>query len=436
MSAEDTAAPARGTDKAPGGAAPSDGSPPSPAGGSAPRGLFARWRALEGTSDHPMYDLIFWIVRLWMGRRHRVQIDDALLREARAPFILLSDHESFYDFYYLSLLRWPKRPSYLVNEYWCTRPVLKTMARKAGILSKKLFTRDMSTAVGILRTLRRGYPVVIFPEGRLSPDGRSNPIVEGGAAFYKRLKVDLVLARIDGAYFADPKWRRRSYRSTVRVRVVRVLRREELAAMPDGELDALIASTLSHDASEALAERYPQRDRAEGLEGILYRCADCGALYSTRGVGCELVCSACGARHRLDERYRFRDGPATIGAWYDRIRALEEPELDRFSLQARVRVKIFGADGGPVRREEGVCALTPEGFSYRSERGGFSVPMEDLPALAFSCNEEFELYHEGELHYFYPVEHPQQCARWALLVDMCAARREDRPRRRGGTPHG
>lgn len=48
-----------------------------------------------------------------------------------------------------------------------------------------------------------------------------------------------------------------------------------------------------------------------------------------------------------------------------------------------------------------------------------------MPALAFSCGTEFEVYHNGNLYYFYPMENPQQTARWALLVDMFAERRKE-----------
>ena len=81
----------------------------------------------------------------------------------------------------------------------------------------------MGAPLGMLRTLRKGYPVVVFPEGRLSPDGRQNPIVENAAALYKRSKVPLVLVNIQGAYFANPKWRKRFLKSDIYVSVRRVI---------------------------------------------------------------------------------------------------------------------------------------------------------------------------------------------------------------------
>ena len=388
--------------------------------------LYFCYRGTEGTPDSLMYAFIFFVVRVWLGRKQRVEIDDRLLRKIEGPYILLSNHESFEDFYYISQMDHPRNPTYLVNEYYCTRPILKPMAKRGGILSKKLFTRDMSTGIRIMRMIRRGYPVVIFPEGRLSPDGRSNPIVENGTAFYRRLKVPLVLVRIDGAYYAHPKWRKKSFRSDIRVSVRRVLDPEQLKEMTDVQLEELIREELFNDASAHKSTCYPQKDKAVGLETLLYRCIDCGALYQTVGINNEFRCLACGSCHRLDEQYHFTDAPGTIPGYYAQIRRIEAENLDRLALHAAVRTKIFGADGGPIRWENGECTLDTEAFRYRSDTEAFEIPLAKLPALAFSCGEEFELYHDNELHYFYPTEEPNQVARWALAVDLMTERRKRR----------
>lgn len=382
------------------------------------------FKGTDETPDSPIYALTLALARFWQGKPRHLSIDEELLHDVQAPYILLSNHESFADFNYISRLSHPRNPSYLVNELYCTRPILKHLAKGGGFVSKRLFTPDMHSAMGILRMIRRGYPVVIFPEGRLSPDGRSNPIVEG-ASFYRKLKVDLVLVRITGAYFSKPKWRKRKYHTNINLKVTRVIKKEELEAMTNAEVENAIRDTLYTDANNTLLDTYPQADKAEGLEGLLYRCPDCGELYSTKGRGNTFFCTKCGARHTLNDRYLFEDHGklSSIADFYDAIKALEALELDVFELKTKVHTKIFGENGGPIRWEDGECHLNAREFRYHSEKEDFTISVEELPALAYSCNEEFELYHNNELHYFYPKEKRQQAARWALLVDMLAERR-------------
>ena len=322
-----------------------------------------------------------------------------------------------YAYYVYRLIR-DRRPSFVLNRFYFQNPILGWIGRKTGMIPKRLFTTDFETPVRIMRTLRKGYSVVVFPEGRLSPDGRQNPIVENSASFFRRLNVDIVLGRIRGAYYGGPKWRSRSYPGRVRVSAERVLTVAEIKAMTDEELQSLIARALSFDESEEQDTIYPQKDKAVGLENLLYRCADCGALYTTKGVGNDLICGACGSVHTLNERYRFTSGPATIGAYYERIKERERAELDHLRLETAGDAVMYQEKRPRKVRSKGVCTLTREAFSFRSETEDLSVPIGQLPGLPFSCNEEFETYFHDNLYYFYPVENRRQAVRWALIVDL------------------
>ena len=377
----------------------------------------------DGTPDAPIYGALFRFTDLLCRRRSDVAVDDDLIPSREKPCLFLSNHESFWDFYYIHRLLRDRNPAYVLNRLYFCMPVLGWIGRRTGMIPKRLFTTDFETPVRIMRTLRRGYSVVLFPEGRLSVDGRNNPIVENSAAFFRRLGVDLVLCRIRGAYFAGPKWRSHSYPAKVSVSAVRVLTPAEIEAMTDGELQALIASALAFDESEAQQTLYPQKDKAVGLENVLYRCADCGALYATEGVGNDLICRACGSVRTLDDRYRFTSGPAPIGDYYERIKAMERAELSALHLEVPVRAVMYREKRPRKVRSEGVCTLTAEAFSFRSAAEDLSVPLSLLPALPFSCDEEFETYFHDNLYYFYPKENRRQAARWALLVDLLNERK-------------
>lgn len=388
--------------------------------------IFIKRFFLSGDSkeiESPVYGAVISVFNMIHGKKQKVEIDDALLDRASLPYIMLSNHESFFDFLYLYKLNHPKNPSFIVNEYYCTRPIARHVPLGCSIIPKKLFVTEMKTPLSIMRNIKRGYPVVLFPEGRLSPDGRSN-IFLPGAALYKKLGVDLVLVKITGAYLANPKWRKKRFMSDIKVKVQRVIKKDEMQNMSAEELEKIIENTLFNDASENPNRLFPQKDKAKGLENILYRCIDCGSLYTTKGIGNDLVCTSCGSKHSIDENYHFTIEPSTISGYYDKIKALEAADLDNLDLHAKVRTKVFAENGKVIRKERGECTLNPLGLSYKSDTTEFLVRMENMPALAFSCGTEFEVYHNGDLYYFYPVENPQQTARWALLVDMFAERRK------------
>jgi 1-acyl-sn-glycerol-3-phosphate acyltransferase len=171
------------------------------------------------------------MVRLIFGNRPEPIYELNGFDKLDGPYILLSNHESFNDFYYLYKLPHKRKPLYVVNRYYCTMPFLSFLSRRVGMIPKKLFFDDMVTPVRIMRTLKKGFPVIIYPEGRLSIDGRTNRLTEGGGAFYRRLGVHIVLVRVNGAFYEKPKWRKRRYLTPVSVTVERIITKEEAASM-------------------------------------------------------------------------------------------------------------------------------------------------------------------------------------------------------------
>ncbi|MBO5998768.1 MAG: VTT domain-containing protein [Lachnospiraceae bacterium] len=396
------------------------------------------------TPDSPIYTAFFRFVHLLRGPQQRLHLSGIPEEGFRAPYIMLCNHESFYDFYYVSRLDRDHNPAYVVNKYYLTRPFIRKLTKKAGFIPKKLFNPDFSTVGGIIKTVKGGHPVVIFPEARLSPDGRSNPIIEKGAGLYKKLDTDIILVKISGAYYARPKWRKTFYRSDINVSVERIIKAEEAKTIPDEELDLLIENTLRSCAVMPAGKLYHHRNLAEGLQNVLYRCADCGSLYTTRGIGNDLICTVCGAKRSFDGQYRFspvsgnirmtaagdtasgscKGTITSIADYYDRIRELELEELDSLELRTGAAVKIFNEKGVLRTREHGTCVMTPDTFSYTPDTGeGFVIDMDKLTAIPFSCAEEFELYHRNEQYYFYPDTDRIQAARWALAADLLREQR-------------
>jgi uncharacterized membrane protein YdjX (TVP38/TMEM64 family) len=375
----------------------------------------------DGTPDSVIYGAFFKLVGLLRGRRQRLHLDNEAMDNVEKPYVLLCNHASFYDFYYVHKLIRGDRAALVVNKHIVDKPILGKLSKKMGLIPKKLFNPDMASTMGMLRAVKAGYPIYIFPEARLSITGVNYPIIEKCGGFCKKLGVDVVLARIDGAYQANPKWRKRFYKSDIRVSVRRVIKKDELNGMTAAELDRIIEEEIHFDDNASPINSYRKKDMAKGLESIIYRCPDCGALYSTSTRGNTLCCSACGAEYHMepDMTLTAPSGAHTnANELYSRIAAMERAELHKLCLEAPVHTVIF-SDGKPrKRRERGFCRLTGEGFFYRSENEEFTIALDKLPALPFSVDTEFELYRGGDLYYFYPDETKRQVTRWALIVDL------------------
>ena len=382
----------------------------------------------DGTPDSPVYSLLVKLCEIYLRGRLKIRTERGLPEDIDGPFVILSNHQCFFDFYLINSLCTRARPAFVANEYYIHKNIImRKGSKKMGFIPKKLFTFDISTPANIYRTLKKGYPVSIFPEARLSVDGTTNPLTDESAAFYRKMGYPLVLASIRGAYFAKPKWRKKIFKSVVEVNVEKVIRREDYDKYTDGELNRLIRETLRNDASEDGVNTYKRKDMARGLENVLYRCIDCGTAYSTSGTGNSLKCLKCGRQYDFNERYTFDndiDGkPGTISSYYSRIRAIEEADIDNIFLKTSVNTKIFDKNMKLRKKEKGECELTAEAFSYRSDSVSFTIPAEKLDALPFSCGEEFETYYENELYYFYPEKERVQVVRWALIVDILRERR-------------
>jgi 1-acyl-sn-glycerol-3-phosphate acyltransferase len=95
-----------------------------------------------------------------------------------------------------------------------------------------------------LQRLKRGDPVIIFPEGTRTPDGKLQPFKQGFCAIARRSKVPIVPVAINGAFEAWPKlqWVPRS--TAVRLIVGNPIEYEEFKGLGDEELAQLVQDAV------------------------------------------------------------------------------------------------------------------------------------------------------------------------------------------------
>ena len=131
----------------------------------------------------------------------------------------------------------------------------------------------------------------------------------------------------------------------------------------------------------------------------------------------------------MDNYYNFTNPPTdeikNIRDWYNYQVGVERERISKpdYALVTDVTVKTYTHNGrGMCLAGEGTCRLTHAGVNYKGsfndEQEEWTVAPKDLQALLFSCNEDFELYHDNKFYYFQPKQNRLQCVQWAMVSEL------------------
>jgi 1-acyl-sn-glycerol-3-phosphate acyltransferase len=125
---------------------------------------------------------------------------------ARGPLIVAANHSSFLDPWFLGLA-FPRLISYLITARWYHRSSLwKAAFRAYGTLPLRPDPEE--TIRDIVEHLRGGRAVGIFPEGRISPDGRIRRFRTGFSRVAAASAAPVVPVGIRGGFEVLPRTRR------------------------------------------------------------------------------------------------------------------------------------------------------------------------------------------------------------------------------------
>lgn len=379
------------------------------------------------------YSLLFKVFNFIVKKKIKDTYDDTSLDNIEGPFVLLSNHPSFYDVYFACTKMYPKRAAFILNRYYFRNKFMRFIFNQIGTIPKKLFSPDFETIRRTLKTIKSGFPIFMCPEGRLGLDGTNYYSTKETGKFIKQLKLPIVIININGAYISKPKWRKHRIKSKVYVKVTKMLTKEEVLALSVEEINDIINQGISYNEFDYIKENnltFKDKKKAEGLENVLYRCPKCNQEYTLSSKGNTISCS-CGFNLTIKEDYHFEDneyGLTNIHDWYELIKQEERKHLDNINLECEVKVKKFNIDNKKLdEKGSGICKLDNDKFTFEGDLKvkSFSIDLEILRTFAFSCGEQFECYYNDELYYFYPIKNPQQCAKWALIMDEVSQKYEE-----------
>lgn len=381
-----------------------------------------------GNPYSSLYDNLMKLIGIKIKTKAKVTFDNEKLEGIEGPFVLIGNHASHYDYWYYAKLALPEHLSIVCNRYYFRNKMFRFVFKRLGVIPKKLFNPDIETIKKAMNSIKNDYSINMLPEGRLSIDGTSYDITESTGNLMKKLNVPVVLCNVHGAYLSNPKWKKKRNIGKIKVEVVDVITTDELKELTVQAIDERINEKIKINDFKYARDNnliYKEKHKAEGLENVLYRCPKCYHEYTIETNQNTIHCMHCNETFELDEHYSFKENSCKlkdIHEWYQWMAEYEKPLLDNnYKLETKVKVKKMNMTNKKEDRiGTGVCTLTNEGITFKGvidEEVSIHLSIKQLRALAFSCNEEFEFYYENDLYYFYPIDNPKQCVKWALVVD-------------------
>ena len=323
----------------------------------------------------------------------------------KGPYLILMNHSSFIDLKIVSRIFFPM-PYNIV----CTTDALVGKAwlmRRVGCIPTQKYVTDLSLIRDMKHALTENKTsVLMYPEAGYSFDGRATAIPENLGFLLKMLKVPVLMVTANGAFARDPLYNGLRLRKVkISASVKCLFTAEQVAELPVEELNAGLAEAFSFDNFAWQYENRIEIDepfRAIGLERILYRCPDCGAEGKMRGEGDEIICHACGKRHRLTVYGKLEavDGETRfshIPDWYawERQCVREEIESGKYALDTEVDIAMLVDHKALYTVGGGRLTHGPDGFVLDGCEG--ELHYEQKPLASHSLNSDYFWYEIGDM---------------------------------------
>lgn len=357
----------------------------------------------------PFFRLYFWL-------KFRFHVENTPTRkQLKAPFIMVSNHISTLDSMFV-IASMPRHTYFVGTEDLFCNGLRSRLLRKF-VNPIPLFKPDMSTVPvrEMLRRLRGGDGIMMFPEGHHSPDGLTTDIKDSVGSLVKAAKCSLVTYKLMGGFYMSPRWCATLRRGPVRGRFVNVYSPEQLAELSADEITALICADIAEDAVARQAEErhvYHSNRRAETLEVHYYICPECGALSSLHSSGNDFWCERCGLQATVDKygdiiRTDNTGKPfphPTWREWNAWQRRREKELLDTVPAGETIfrdsdveLLEYLPEQSKTVRITSGDVTATAEGFTMPS--AGLDIKWRDLPWINYNrCARALQFVHDGH-HY-------------------------------------
>ena len=344
----------------------------------------------------------------------------------KEPFLLLGNHSCMYDPFWVGA-HVPRGVKSMASAAVLSVPYVGQFLKMCGCFPKMKYTKDKASMQLVQQNYDDGYPILIFPEGNRSWDGRMGPVSKGIGRLIKRMDCPVVYCTFPTASLYQPRWAMYPRWVPVVVNFTEAHRYDDTHTVEDIWQDVctkISVEPLIPEGSWTFGFRM-----AHGLPQYLWACPSCYTLDTlkvSKSNGNKIECTHCSEAWTLTVRNEMI-GTATwtVREAFDRISL-------HFGERPVVNQQIFDAEGISLHCEKstilrrsdstkkmttrikGTLTLTEKGLEVNNENEQWQVPHEEITAISVEIANLLQFRIDGVVHRM--VTPSQSSLMWAFFL--------------------
>lgn len=308
------------------------------------------------------------------------KIEKIGMENLKAPYILLSNHMYFTDFYLNAIATFPNKVYNIatVDGYY-RRPFLMEII---GCMCKRKFTTDPDLVKSVEDVLFKKKGIMsMYPEARYTPIGTTAILPDSLGQLIKKMKVPVVVMLHHGNYLHTPFWNYRQPRKVPLYTTMQcVLTPEQIEKMTEIEIQDHITEAMQYNEYKWQKDNLIEINepfRAEGINKILYQCPHCMTEHKMESSGSTLTCTHCGKKWELTPmgELEAHDGNTEfshVPDWFEWERENVRREIESGNYYFEDEVDVYSLPSCMKFQDIGKAKLTHsyDGFAVEGEYNG------------------------------------------------------------------
>ncbi|MCF7924672.1 MAG: hypothetical protein K9L64_06200 [Candidatus Izimaplasma sp.] len=381
------------------------------------------------------WQLLAWFLSLPQTFLYGVKIKKIRMKQLKGGYLLLCNHNSFFDFKVLTRAIFPRKANYIVSvDGFINR---EQMMRNVGCVAKRKFVPDISLVKQIKYSIEENkYICALYPEARYSLIGTTAILPESLGKMIKKYKYPVATLIANGHHLHQPIWNLHKRKVKFESTMTYLLTPEEIKKLSVKEIDKKIKEAFYYNDYQYQLDnniKIKEKNRADNLHKVLYKCPHCQKENTMIGKGTKLTCKSCNTTYYLDELNLLNniDGETKfsfIPDWFEWQRQSVKKEImkDEYQIKTEVYIDALPNSTGFYRLGVGELIHDKRGFHLKAKIDGkiFSV---EKPALSkYGVHIEFNYFGKGDCvimstendtYHLYPVKQDVPVTKYHFAVE-------------------